>query len=68
MGDPLSRRDRRIELGGLPPNQEEPVQVAPVHVEKHDVECFNRTLLLQSTQVLPELVEMARTHLFSPGN
>ena len=52
MSDPLGRRDQRIQLRGVAFNQEKPVQVASVRVEEHDIECLNRTLLLQAAQVL----------------
>ena len=51
MGDPFGRREQRIQLGGLTSNQEEPVQVAAMRVEKHDIESVNRTTSFSSNQV-----------------
>src|SRR5437588_12258018 len=68
MSNPVGCRDHRIEFGRLSFDQKEAVQVAAVRIEKHDLESLNRALLLQSTQILDELVEMPRTRLFPAWN
>jgi hypothetical protein len=42
MSGPLGRRNQRVQLRRVAFDQEKSVQVAPVRVEKHDIEGLNR--------------------------
>ena len=65
---PGIRRDQGVQLPGISIDDEEPVQVAPVGIQKTNFESLDGTALCLGAQVSHEFVEVLAAGILTAGN